>query len=68
MPAALKMLELRWRRALLAAGHRPFAGQIAVAAEDLLHLPTAPRRLLIPLERLGDRLVSVPLHRSLPER
>ena len=69
MPAkALKTLELRWRRALLAAGHRPFAGQIAVTAEDLLHLPTAPRILLIRLERIGDVLVSVPVLRSLRER
>jgi len=69
LPAkALKTLELRWRRALLAAGHRPFAGQIAVTAEDLLHLPTAPRILLIRLERIGDVLVSVPVLRSLRER
>jgi ADP-heptose:LPS heptosyltransferase len=69
LPAtALKTLELRWRRALLAAGHRPFAGQIAVTAEDLLHLPIAPRILLIRLERIGDVLVSVPVLRSLRER
>lgn len=68
MPMALKTLELRWRRALLAAGHRPFTGQVASGAEDLLHLPPAPRILLIRLERIGDVLVSVPVLRSLRAR
>jgi ADP-heptose:LPS heptosyltransferase len=65
---ALKTLELRWRRALLAAGRRPFSGQVAFTAEDLLHLPAAPRILLIRLERIGDVLVSVPVLRSLRDR
>jgi ADP-heptose:LPS heptosyltransferase len=68
MPPTLKSLELRWRQALLAAGHRPFAGKLARSAEDLLHLPAAPRILLIRLERIGDILVSVPVLRSLRVR
>lgn len=68
MPTTLKTLELRWRRALLAAGHSPFTGQVASRAEDLLHLPLAPRILLIRLERIGDVLVSVPVLRSLRAR
>ena len=68
MPTPLKSLELRWRRALLAAGRRPFAGQLASQAEDLLHLPAAPRILLIRMERIGDVLVSVPVIRALRER
>jgi ADP-heptose:LPS heptosyltransferase len=65
MPTTLKSLELRCRQALLAASHRPFAGQVASGAEDLLHLPAAPRILLIRLERIGDVLVAVPVLRSL---
>jgi len=68
MPPILKTLELRWRHAVLAAGHRPFAGQLARQAEDLLHLPVAPRILLIRLERIGDVLVSVPVLRALRQR
>jgi ADP-heptose:LPS heptosyltransferase len=68
MPTALKTLELRWRRALLAAGRRPFAGQLASKPEDLLHLPAAPRILLIRMERIGDVLVSVPVLRALRAR
>jgi ADP-heptose:LPS heptosyltransferase len=68
MPTALKTLELRWRRALLAAGRRSFAGQLTSRAEDLLHLPTAPRILLIRMERIGDVLVSVPVLRALRAR
>jgi ADP-heptose:LPS heptosyltransferase len=68
MPTTLKTLELRWRRALLAAGRRPFAGQLTSRAEDLLHLPAAPRILLIRMERIGDVLVSVPVLRSLRAR
>jgi ADP-heptose:LPS heptosyltransferase len=68
LPTALKTLELRWRRALLAAGRRPFAGQVASQAEDLLQLPAAPRILLIRMERIGDVLVSVPVLRSLRDR
>ena len=68
MPTALKTLELRWRRALLAAGRRPFAGQLASEPKDLLHLPAAPRILLIRMERIGDVLVSVPVLRSLRAR
>jgi ADP-heptose:LPS heptosyltransferase len=68
MPTALKTLELRWRRALLAAGRRPFAGQLTSRAEDLLHLPASPRILLIRMERIGDVLVSVPVLRALRAR
>jgi ADP-heptose:LPS heptosyltransferase len=68
MPTALKSLELRWRRALLAAGRRPFAGQLASQAEDLLDLPATPRILLIRMERIGDVLVSIPVIRALRER
>jgi lipopolysaccharide heptosyltransferase III len=68
MPTALKTLELRWRRALLAAGRRPFAGQLTSRAEDLLRLPAAPRVLLIRMERIGDVLVSVPVLRALRAR
>jgi ADP-heptose:LPS heptosyltransferase len=68
MPTTLKTLELRWRRALLAAGRRPFAGQLASKAEDLLQLPATPRILLIRMERIGDVLVSVPVLRSLRSR
>jgi ADP-heptose:LPS heptosyltransferase len=68
MPSTLKTVEFWWRRTLLAAYHRPFAGQVASRAEDLLHLPPAPRILLIRLERIGDVLVSVPVLRSLRAR
>ena len=68
MPTALKKLELHWRRALLAAGRRRFAGQVASGAEDLLHLPAEPRILLIRMERIGDILVSVPVLRALRAR
>ena len=68
MATALKTLELRWRRALLAAGRRPFAGQVASQPNDLLQLPAAPRILLIRMERIGDVLVSVPVLRSLRAR
>jgi ADP-heptose:LPS heptosyltransferase len=64
----LKTLELRWRQALLAASHRPFAGQLAHRPQDLLHLPAAPRILLIRLERIGDVLISVPVLRALRAR
>jgi ADP-heptose:LPS heptosyltransferase len=53
---------------LLAAGHRPFAGRLARHPEDLLHLSTAPRILLIRLERIGDVLISVPVLRALRAR
>jgi ADP-heptose:LPS heptosyltransferase len=68
MPTPLKSLEHRWRRALLAAGHRPFAGQPVSSAQDILHLPAAPRILLIRLERIGDVLVSLPVLRLLRAR
>jgi ADP-heptose:LPS heptosyltransferase len=68
MPSALKTLELRWRRALLAAGRRPFAGQLTSEPKDLLRLPAAPRILLIRMERIGDVLVSVPVLRALRAR
>jgi ADP-heptose:LPS heptosyltransferase len=68
IPPLLKTLELRWRQALLAASHRPFAGRLARHPEDLLHLPAAPRILLIRLERIGDVLISVPVLRALRAR
>src|SRR6185436_3856518 len=68
MSTALKTLELRWRRALFAAGRRPFAGQLTSQAEDLLQLPAAPRILLIRMERIGDVLISVPVLRALRDR
>jgi ADP-heptose:LPS heptosyltransferase len=68
MPTALKTLELRWRRALLRAGRRPFTGQLASEPRDLLQLPAAPRILLIRMERIGDVLVSVPVLRALRAR
>ncbi len=64
----LKTLELRWRQALLAASHRPFAGRLARHPEDLLRLPASPRILLIRLERIGDVLISVPVLRALRAR
>lgn len=68
MPTFMKSLEFRWRRALLAAGHRPFAGRATSRPEDLLHLPQKPRILLIRLERIGDVLVSIPVMRALRTR
>ena len=68
MSTALKTLELRWRRALLRAGRRPFTGQLAAEPRDLLQLPAAPRILLIRMERIGDVLVSVPVLRALRAR
>ena len=68
MGSALKMLELRWRRLLMAAAHRPFAGRLASKPEDLLQLPAAPRILLVRMERIGDVLVSVPVLRALRRR
>jgi ADP-heptose:LPS heptosyltransferase len=68
MPTPLKSLEHRWRRALLAAGHRPFAGQVVSRSQDVLNLPEAPRILLIRLERIGDVLVSLPVLRLLQAR
>jgi ADP-heptose:LPS heptosyltransferase len=64
----LKPLERRWREALLAAGHRPFAGRSTARAEDLVQLPPEPRILFIRLERIGDVLVSVPVLRALRRR
>jgi ADP-heptose:LPS heptosyltransferase len=68
MATALKRLELRLRRAFLAASHRPFSGQVATKAEDLLQLGPVPRILLIRLERIGDVLVSTPVIRALRAR
>jgi ADP-heptose:LPS heptosyltransferase len=68
VPTRLKALERRWRRLLLAAGHRPFAGRATARPEDLLRLPPAPKILLIRLERIGDVLVSVPVLRALRTR
>ena len=68
MPTLLKRLELGWRRALLAAAHRPFRGRVVTQAEDLLKLGPAPRILLIRLERIGDVLVSTPVVRALRDR
>lgn len=65
---ALKALELRWRRALLAAGHRPFAGQATAVPEDLVQLPRGAPILLIRFERIGDVLVSVPVLRAIRRR
>jgi ADP-heptose:LPS heptosyltransferase len=65
MSSALKTLELRWRRVLLAAAHRPFAGRLATEPEDLVQLPAAPRILLVRMERIGDVLVSIPVLRAL---
>ncbi|MGN6391967.1 MAG: glycosyltransferase family 9 protein [Gemmatimonadales bacterium] len=68
MPTLLKNLELRWRRALLAAGHRGFSGRSTDRAEDLLQLPPNARILVIRLERIGDVLVGLPVIRSLRGR
>jgi len=68
MPTLMKSLELRWRRALLTAGHRPFTGRATSRPEDLLQLPPTPRILLIRLERIGDVLVSIPVMRALRRR
>lgn len=65
MPSLLKALEFRWRRALLAAGRRPFAGRLASRAENLVGLPPAPKILVIRLERIGDVLVGMPVLRAL---
>jgi ADP-heptose:LPS heptosyltransferase len=56
------------RRAFLAASHRPFRGQVATTAENLLQLGPVPRILLIRLERIGDVLVSTPVIRALRTR
>jgi ADP-heptose:LPS heptosyltransferase len=68
VPTLLKSLEFRWRRVLLAAGHRPFAGRATARAEELLRLPPRARILIIRLERIGDVLVGVPVIRSLRGR
>jgi ADP-heptose:LPS heptosyltransferase len=68
VPSALKSLEVRWRHALLAAGHRPFTGRMVWQSEDRLQLPPAPRILLIRMERIGDVLVSTPILRALRAR
>jgi ADP-heptose:LPS heptosyltransferase len=60
-----KTLELAWRRAILGAGRRPFSGQLASRACDLLHLSPTPRILLVRVERIGDVLVGVPVIRAL---
>ena len=65
MPTILKSLEFRWRRALLAAGHRPFAGRSTSSPQDLVRLPHRARILVIRLERIGDVLVGVPVLRAL---
>jgi ADP-heptose:LPS heptosyltransferase len=68
IPTFIKALEHRWRRAVLAAGHRPFTGVATSRPEDLLRLPPAPRILIIRLERIGDVLVGVPVIRALRAR
>lgn len=68
MPTILKSLEFRWRRALLAAGHRPFAGRSTSSPQDLVRLPHRARILVIRLERIGDVLVGVPVLRALRAR
>jgi ADP-heptose:LPS heptosyltransferase len=64
----MKRLELGWRRALLAAAHRPFRGRLVTQPEDLLKLGTNARILLIRMERIGDVLVSTPVIRALRAR
>ena len=68
MPTLLKALEFRWRRALLAAGHRPFAGRSTSVPQDIVHVPPHARILVIRLERIGDVLVGVPVLRALRAR
>lgn len=68
MPTLLKALEFRWRRMLLAAGHRRFTGRSTVQAEELLRLPPRARILVIRFERIGDVLVGLPVIRSLRRR
>jgi ADP-heptose:LPS heptosyltransferase len=68
VPTILKGLELGWRRALLAAGHRPFAGCSTSSARDIVALPPRARMLVIRLERIGDVLVGIPVIRSLRAR
>ena len=68
MPTVLKGLELRWRRALLAAGRRPFAGGSTSVPKDIVHVPLRARILVIRLERIGDVLVGVPVLRALRAR
>jgi ADP-heptose:LPS heptosyltransferase len=68
VPSFLKRLELRCRQTLLAAGRRPFVGNLASRPEDLLHLSSSPRILLVRMERIGDVLVSIPVLRSLRRR
>ena len=68
MPTLLKTLELRLRRALLAAGHRPFAGRLTAFPQDLVQAPSGARILVIRLERIGDVLVGIPVLRALRAR
>src|SRR4051812_43937295 len=68
MPSILKQLEFRWRRALLAAGHRPFAGRATSFPREIVHVPPRARILVIRLERIGDVLVGVPVLRALRVR
>jgi ADP-heptose:LPS heptosyltransferase len=68
VPTILKTLEVRWRRALLAAGHRPFAGRLTAVPQDLVQVPHRARILVIRLERIGDVLVGIPVLRSLRAR
>jgi ADP-heptose:LPS heptosyltransferase len=68
MPTILKTLEVRWRQALLAAGHRPFAGRLTAVPQELVRVPHRARILVIRLERIGDVLVGIPVLRSLRAR
>ena len=65
VPPLLKRLELRWRRALLAAGRRPFSGRATATPLDIVQVPPHARMLVIRLERIGDVLVGVPVLRAL---
>jgi heptosyltransferase-2 len=65
--AALKPLEYRLRR-LLRSGQGRFTGQLIASPADALSLGDAPRILFIRAERIGDVLVSVPVHRAVRRR
>jgi ADP-heptose:LPS heptosyltransferase len=68
MPTFFKPLEVRWRRALLAAAHRPFGGRVTAAPQALVQVPPRGRILVIRLERIGDVLVGIPVLRALRAR
>jgi heptosyltransferase-2 len=68
VPTLIKSFEYRWRRALLAAGHRPFSGHATASPQDLVRLPPRARILAIRFDRIGDVLVAVPVLRALRVR